>query len=259
MGNLYRYYLFGAGLLSAAALALGGWALALVWPALGLAMAAGAYFGWTAELFRKENGRLPLSSRCLLAPLLLGHWLSLRHYQRRTDAWNEVVPGLWMGRRLNEREARQAVRLGVTAVLDLTAEFSEPAAFRTVSYLNLPVPDLTAPGPEALRAAVAFIQRERDRGTVYVHCKIGYSRSAAVVGAYLRAAGIAPDPAGAIALMRRARPSLVVRPEAGTAIARWPENPAAEESQGPPHLLQHRGGRVPYDEKSQAAGVKVSE
>ena len=222
------YYLSGAGLLTAAAIAPGGWALLLLWPALGLALAAGVYFGWTADLFGKENGRLPLSSRCLLAPLLLGHWLSLRYYQRQAAAWNEVVPGLWMGRRLSEREARQAVRRGVTAVLDLSAEFSEPPAFRGVSYLNLPVPDLTAPSPAQLAAAVAFIRRERARGTVYVHCKIGYSRSAAVVGAYLRAAGIAPDPVDAIALMRRARPSLVVRPEAHTAIALSPGNPAVE-------------------------------
>jgi predicted protein tyrosine phosphatase len=222
------YYLSGAGLLTTAAIAPGGRALLLLWPALGLALAAGAYFGWTADLFRKENGRLPLSSRCLLAPLLLGHWLSLRYYQRQAAAWNEVVPGLWMGRRLNEREAQQAVRQGVAAVLDLSAEFSEPAAFRAVSYLNLPVPDLTAPSPAQLAAAVAFIHRERTRGTVYVHCKIGYSRSAAVVGAYLRAAGITPDPTDAIALMRRARPSLVVRPEAHMAIALSPGNPAAE-------------------------------
>jgi membrane-associated phospholipid phosphatase len=213
------YYLAGAALLGAAALALGGWALVLLWPALAMALAAAGYFGWTPDLFRKENGRLPLTSRCLLAPLLLGHWLSLRYYQYRADPWNEVVPGLWMGRRLNQREASRAVVQGVTAVLDLTAEFSEPAAFRTLSYLNLPVQDLTAPGPLQLAAAVAFIERERTRGTVYVHCKIGYSRSAAVVGAYLRAAGIAPDPAEAIARMRRARPSLVVRPEAERAIA----------------------------------------
>jgi membrane-associated phospholipid phosphatase/predicted protein tyrosine phosphatase len=253
------YYLFGATLLSAAAPALGGRALALLWPALGLALAAAAYFGWTADPFGKQNGRLPLSSRFLLAPLLLGHRLSLRHYQRRADPWNEVVPGLWMGRRLNEREARRAVRRGVTAVLDLTAEFSEPEAFRAVAYLNLPVTDLTAPGPEALKAAVAFIQRERARGTVYVHCKIGYSRSAAVVGAYLRAAGIAPDPDDAIAHMRRARPTLVVRPEAEAAIALFPEDPVAEGSRGSPHLLRHRGGRVPQSEKSPAPGVRVSE
>jgi membrane-associated phospholipid phosphatase len=163
------YYLSGAGLLAAAAIVLGGWALLLLWPTLGLALAAGVYFGWTTDLFGKENGRLPLSSRCLLAPLLLGHWLSLRYYQRKAAAWNEVVPGLWMGRRLSEREARQAVRQGVTAVLDLSAEFSEPAAFRGVSYLNLPVPDLTAPSPAQLAAAVAFIRRERS-GPGRRHC-----------------------------------------------------------------------------------------
>jgi protein-tyrosine phosphatase len=164
-----------------------------------------------------------------------------------------------MGRRLNEREARQAVVQGVTAVLDLTAEFSEPAAFRTLSYLNLPVQDLTAPGPEDLAAAFAFIERERTRGIVYVHCKIGYSRSAAVVGAYLCAAGVAPDPADAIARMRRARPSLVVRPEARTAMASWPENSAAEAIQDPIHLLPYRCDRVPYDGKTPAAGGRASE
>jgi predicted protein tyrosine phosphatase len=222
------YYLICAGLLTAGALALGGWALALLWPALVTVLAGGAYFGWTGDLFHKENGRLPFSSHCLLAPLLLGHWLSLRHYRRRVAPWNEVVPGLWMGRRLNEREARQAAGQGVAAVLDLTAEFSEPTAFRALAYLNLPVPDLTAPGPDDLAAALAFIGKERARGTVYVHCKIGYSRSAAVVGAYLRATGISPDPIDAISLMRRARPSLVVRPEARTAIALPAGSPAAE-------------------------------
>jgi protein-tyrosine phosphatase len=65
---------------------------------------------------------------------------------------------------------------------------------------------------------VEFIEREKGRGTVYVHCKIGYSRSAAVVGAYLCAARAAGTVEEAIAIMRRARPSLIVRPEARRAM-----------------------------------------
>jgi protein-tyrosine phosphatase len=53
---------------------------------------------------------------------------------------------------------------------------------------------------------------------VYVHCKIGYSRSAAIVGAYLIQSGKATDVEQAVALIRAARPSLILRPEARQAL-----------------------------------------
>ncbi len=55
----------------------------------------------------------------------------------------------------------------------------------------------------------------------YLHCKIGYSRTAAVVGAYLLAAGHASTVEEAIELMRKERPSLVVRAEAATALRQF--------------------------------------
>lgn len=62
-----------------------------------------------------------------------------------------------------------------------------------------------------------------------MHCKIGYSRSAAVVGTYLRAAGLAGSTDEAIALMRRARPTLIVRHEARRAMQSGPDLSAGEE------------------------------
>jgi membrane-associated phospholipid phosphatase/predicted protein tyrosine phosphatase len=223
------YYACGAGMLALIALVPGGWWLLLLWPALALGLTSAAYFGLLADVFRKDAGRLPLSTRCLLAPVLLGHWLSLRYYQRQADPWNEILPDLWMGRRLSEKEAQRGTRLGITAVLDLTSEFSEPPAFRSARYLNLPILDLTAPDPGQLAAAVEFIARERKNGIVYVHCKIGYSRSAAVVGTYLCTAGIAGTVDDAIAIMRLARPSLIVRPEARQAILSAKEQLATKE------------------------------
>ena len=111
-----------------------------------------------------------------------------------------------------------AVRQGVTAVLDLTAEFAEAAPFRALSYCNLPILDLTAPTQSQLREAAAFIAQEVANGTVYVHCKIGYSRSAAAVGAYLLASQEAASAAEAVAQLRRARPSIVVRQESIDAL-----------------------------------------
>src|SRR5207253_2963313 len=96
-----------------------------------------------------------------------------------------------IGRTLTAAEAAAAVKQGVTAVLDLTAELSEAAPFLATRYRNLPVLDLTGPTQEQLHEAAAFLAEEAAKGTVYLHCKIGYSRSAACAGAYLLAIGAA--------------------------------------------------------------------
>ncbi len=190
-------------------------------PRVSLAIVAGAYFGLYAGIARKQrtaavaaaprtnhSGAVAVRSTSVAASTTAG----------TAVPWNEVVPNVWIGRRLNDREAATAVRQGVTAVLDLTGECSEAGPFLTLEYLNLQVLDLTAPTPQQLRAAADFINTHRETGTVYVHCKIGYSRSAASVGAWLLDAGLAATAEEAVALLRAARPTLVVRPEAWVAL-----------------------------------------
>jgi protein-tyrosine phosphatase/membrane-associated phospholipid phosphatase len=208
------YYATAAALLAGLGVWLLPWGLLLFWPALSLAIVAGAYFGLYAAITRKQAGRLPISARLMLAPWLIGQHLSLLYYRRQCRPWDEIVPNVWIGRRLNEREAAAASEKGVTAVLDLAAEFSEAESFRARHYFSVPVLDLTAPASEQLRAAADFINEQRAKGIVYIHCKIGYSRSAAAAGAWLLDAGIANTPEEAVSLMLAARPSLVVRSEA---------------------------------------------
>lgn len=167
-------------------------------------------------------GKLPLAARILLWPVLLGQRLSLQYYRRQCRPWDEAAPGVWIGRRLDDDEAAGALRDGVTAVLDLTCEFSEATPLLGVKYRNIPVLDLTSPTIEQLREAIQFITRQVTAGgTVYLHCKIGYSRSAAVVGAYLLTAGLAASAEEAVARLRSVRPSIVVRPEARAALEEW--------------------------------------
>jgi predicted protein tyrosine phosphatase len=206
-------YATGAMILAMTGAWLRPWGLLLVWPAASMTIVAGAYFGLHADLTRKEDGRLPFATRVALAPWLAGQQASLIYYRRHAAPWNVVAPRVWIGRQLNEREAAAARRLGVAAVLDLTAEFSEARPFLALPYLNVPILDLTAPAPDQLRVAVDFVNAHRDAGVVYVHCKIGYSRSAAVVGSWLIDAGLAATPDEAVARIRAARPNLVVRPE----------------------------------------------
>jgi 1-acyl-sn-glycerol-3-phosphate acyltransferase len=217
------YYLAGAA--AASALAAATWPLGalFIWPAVSLTVVGAGYLGLGPAVFDKRDGRLLWSTKVLLWPVLLGQWASFAHYRRHCRPYDRVAPGVWIGRRLTEREAEQAVEAGVIAVLDLTAEMSEAPAFAQLPYRNLPTLDLTAPTHDQLKHAVDFIAMHSAAGAVYVHCKVGYSRSAAVVGAYLLSRGWARTTDAALAAIRRARPSIVIRPEARTAVQRFEE------------------------------------
>jgi membrane-associated phospholipid phosphatase len=212
------YYAVGAAMLSVAAVAWrpGGWLL--LWPALSLAVLAAGYFGAGSWIYRKSGGRLSPGARIMLWPALLGQRLSLIYYRRRSGAWDAMTDRLWIGRLLSGAEATAAVKAGVSTVVDLTGEFSEARAFRAAAYHSLPILDLTAPSMELLDEAVRVIGRGVRRGIVYVHCKAGYSRTAAVVGAYLLASGAAVSAEQAMAMVRAARRGMVIRPEAAQAI-----------------------------------------
>jgi protein-tyrosine phosphatase len=63
-----------------------------------------------------------------------------------------------------------------------------------------------------------FIEEESSKGIVYVHCKVGYSRTAAAAIAYLLRTGKVGTVSEAILLLREVRPTIVIRPEVMTAL-----------------------------------------
>ena len=195
------YYAAGAVILTGTSIITAPPGLVLLWPAAALLLVSLGYFGLGPSIYGKRNGRHPLWARCLYCFVLAGHEISRRHYARQCRDWDEVIPGLLIGRQLQAREADPLVQQGVTAVLDLTSEFSECPKLRKLHYLNIPLLDLTAPSGAELAAAGEFIARHMQNGKVYVHCKIGYSRTAAVTGAYLVRSGYAENTAEAMALL----------------------------------------------------------
>ena len=221
--RLGGYYAVASALALISAVSFWPWGIILLWPALSLAIVSAGYLAVGPAIFRKTDGRLPLSTRFVLGPCIFGQWLSLLYYRRQCRKWDEVAPGVLIGRKLNDREAAGAIDGGVTAVLDLTAEFSEAKPFLRLEYLNVPILDLTAPTQSQLKQIVEFIEEQTRSGKVYVHCKIGYSRSAAAGGAWLLASGHAAKAAEVLAILRRVRPSIIVRPEVVRSLSLFAE------------------------------------
>src|SRR6266704_779629 len=207
------YYAAGAAVVLILGAIFWPWGALLLWPAIALGIVAIAYFRAGPIVFHKTKGRLPWSTRFVLGPCLLGQYFSLLYYRTQCRSWDEVTPRIWIGGKLGSRLANKALRSGVASVLDLSAEFSEANPFRTIIYRNIPVLDLTAPTQAQLVETSKFICNHSRNGAVYVHCKIGYSRSAAAVAAYLIMRGEVKTAEEAFAIIRRVRPSIIIRPE----------------------------------------------
>jgi predicted protein tyrosine phosphatase len=123
---------------------------------------------------------------------------------------SQVTPQIHLGGQYRRRGWPALASRGITAVIDMRAEFDDrEAGIAPSHYLYLPTIDDTAPTLEQLQAGVAFIEAELARGGgVYVHCGAGVGRAATMVAAYLIHAGMSLDEAWA--RIREVRP--FVRP-----------------------------------------------
>lgn len=122
---------------------------------------------------------LPLTyARLWLMPPRAGLWTAV------DDA---VLVGAAPSRLLGHPRALRD--LGVTAVVNLCDEYAGPRASYArlgIAQLRLPTVDHVEPAAADIARAVAFIDAHRRAGgRVYVHCKAGHGRSAAVAYAWL--------------------------------------------------------------------------
>lgn len=190
-------------LLAVAAFTHQGWFLLLLWPALSTALVAGAYLGLGPGIYGKSlDGRLSLVSVAVLLPYLLYSrcaWYLLR-LVRREPAWNELVDGILIGRRLLNREFPDVVDY----VVDLTCEFAEPSAARTRSYYSFQILDASVPRLDQLQNWIADVARLS--GTVYIHCAEGHGRTGLFAAALLLHRGDCRTAEEALTFARSKRP-----------------------------------------------------
>lgn len=211
-------YALGAAACFASAAWLGGAALWLCWPGTALVLVALNYALFDAAGFQKDaQGRPSFATRWLLMPHRLGAWINSRLWTRREPPAVRVAAGVMLGRMPTTREAK---RLGITHVVDLSAELSSP---RDVVVRAVPMLDLVVPDAQGLRIAAEAIEAQRlaagDTGTVLVCCALGYSRSAAATAAWLLHTGRSERVDDAIERLRRERPNLVLHDAHRLALA----------------------------------------
>ncbi len=215
-GNRLAGRYLSGGLLCLALALSGRYWLILLWPALSLGAVATAYAGIGPVVFCKQGGRLSRAAKLVLAPYLLGQTLSWRWHRRRmASPFAEIAPGLFMGARLDAREALLfAAAYPRRLVLDLTGDFDETDHLRQGDYVNLQLLDLTEPPPAALRDGAAAIELALQQGkTVFVHCALGYARSARLVAHWLTVTGRARSLEEAFEQVRAVRPGIIVGPQ----------------------------------------------
>lgn len=157
------------------------------WIAISFLIVAYAYLTANPSVLRKSpKGTLPLLMKILLLPYLLLNSLLLTLLSRFSseNPADEIQDGMYLGRRLFEREVRKILPDSV-ATIDLTAEFEESKILRNHAYLCIPTLDTLEPSIEQIEQAISFIETHRCSSKIYVHCAMGHGRSATVVAAWL--------------------------------------------------------------------------
>lgn len=129
------------------------------------------------------------SSRFYLWPCI-GMTACGQRFQKK-GWWHEIDERVYVGavplRCLGH--VRKFRKLGVTAVINLMYEYKGPTkeyAAADIEQLHLPVVDHYPPTLEQTEEGVDFVQKHWDAGgVVYIHCKGGHGRSAAIGFAWL--------------------------------------------------------------------------
>jgi protein-tyrosine phosphatase len=203
MKYIFVFFLAGVGL-TFLAINHGQWWL--LWPSLSFLGVAAAYAGLGPIIFgKRSDGTLPWWSLVIFAPFLGLTW-GLWHLQRwilRGNPFQEISPGLWLGRRLLPRE----IPTNFDLIVDLTAEFPRSKfVLQNRTYWCLPTLDASIPSTISFDELVEKIVSWP--GCCFIHCANGHGRSATLVAAILIRKGMAKDSNEALEIMRRLRPGV---------------------------------------------------
>jgi len=181
-----------------------GWFLVAVWLGCDFLVLGAAHGLGSHRVFGKRaDGTLPLWSWLVFLPLLIYTTLvwHLIRLLSPEPARNAVTEQLVVGRRMLSFELEGEF----DNVVDLTAEFTEPASIRrSSSYRSFPILDGGAPKPEALREAVTSLRP----GRTFIHCAQGHGRTGLFALAVLLNSGVVHSVEDGLRMLSAVRPRI---------------------------------------------------
>jgi protein-tyrosine phosphatase len=173
----------------------------LFWPATTFLAIGSGYAGIGPRVFGKRpNGSLPGWAIVLYLPFLAMTLATWQVQKKRGNRFEEIVPGIWLGRRAHADELPSSIR----TVIDLTSELPEPKDLVTKrSYFQAPTLDEMVPDEGTLLGLVD--KALESKGGVYIHCVSGHGRSATLMAAVIMRKGLVKEVGSAIAFLEERR------------------------------------------------------
>ena len=171
-----------------------------VWLGSGLLLLGVSYATHSAKFIGKRGtGAFVPLAYLVNGPFLLTAWIAWQLRRRRNEpAWNEVAPGIYVGRLAPHGPP------GAQWVADLTCELGAPQSLRGPNYRCVPTLDGCAPEEKGFAALLAELTPVQ--GPIYVCCAAGHGRSATLAAALIIKRGLAVDVIAAERMMQKHRP-----------------------------------------------------
>ena len=150
-------------------------------------------FLWIVFLYLGLHFRIfPNTIVDILSPLFFYPSLPLTFLSRYPHYWTYMTPNVLLGGMpIQFLSHPQLLRsFGVGGIINCCAEVTSPSSLYThldIQWLDLPTRDHCEPSISDIKKALLFIQQMHSQNSkVYIHCKAGHGRSAAIVFCYLK-------------------------------------------------------------------------
>ncbi|MCB9920538.1 MAG: dual specificity protein phosphatase family protein [Planctomycetaceae bacterium] len=180
-----------------------GWQILLLWPAVSFGIVSLGYLRLGPRVYGKsERGLLSPMTQLVLLPYLLylwAVWYAVR-IVKREPAFNTLTENISIGRRLLSRELPN----DIDHVVDLTCEFNEPKALRSLTYHSFQILDGFVPSSGQLHEWSDRISKLS--GNIYIHCAEGHGRTGLMAAGVLLHLGHSQTPDEALQFIRSKRP-----------------------------------------------------
>jgi hypothetical protein len=178
----------------------------LVWLGCDFLAIAVAHIGGYHGLHgKRSDGTLPWWSWMVFSPYYALNFLvwNVLRWRSSEAATQQINAELSVGRRLSGSEFIDSF----ANVIDLTAEFAEPANIRKhPGYQCLPILDAAAPSPDALHMPISGLRP----GASWVHCAQGHGRTGLFALALLLKQGQVQSISEGLQMLRSVRPGIAL-------------------------------------------------